>query len=158
QEQYQAVVQQQRAQRVDRRDDRRDFRQDRREDRREFRQDRRDDRRDFRQDVRQDRRAWSRDWRRDQRYNWQDYRNYNRNIFRSQPYYAPYRNYSYSRFSIGMILDQLFFGRNYWLSDPGYYRLPQAPYGYQWVRYYDDVLLVDTYTGRVVDVIYDFFW
>jgi len=26
------------------------------------------------------------------------------------------------------------------------------------VRYYDDVVLVDTYTGEVVDVIYDFFW
>jgi len=26
------------------------------------------------------------------------------------------------------------------------------------VRYYDDVLLIDTYTGQVVDVIYDFFW
>ena len=29
---------------------------------------------------------------------------------------------------------------------------------YRWVRYYDDVLLVDIYSGEVVDVIYDFFW
>jgi len=26
------------------------------------------------------------------------------------------------------------------------------------VRYYDDVILVDVYTGEVLDVIYDFFW
>ena len=26
------------------------------------------------------------------------------------------------------------------------------------LRYYDDVLLVDTYSGEVVDVIYEFFW
>ena len=29
---------------------------------------------------------------------------------------------------------------------------------YRWVRYYDDVLLVDIYSGEVVDVIHDFFW
>jgi Ni/Co efflux regulator RcnB len=57
-----------------------------------------------------------------------------------------------------MVLDRLFWGRNYWLNDPYQYRLPPAPYGYVWVRYYDDVLLVDTYNGRVVDVIHDFFW
>jgi len=26
------------------------------------------------------------------------------------------------------------------------------------VRYYDDAVLVNIYTGEVVDVIYDFFW
>ena len=50
------------------------------------------------------------------------------------------------------------FGNRYWINDPWQYRLP-AVYGpYQWVRYYDDVLLVDTYTGEVVDVIHNFFW
>ena len=35
----------------------------------------------------------------------------------------------------------------------------ESLYGpYRWVRYYDDVLLVDVYSGEVVDVIYDFFW
>ncbi len=36
--------------------------------------------------------------------------------------------------------------------------MPPAEYGTRWVRYYDDVLLVDTYTGEVIDVIHDFFW
>ena len=42
-------------------------------------------------------------------------------------------------------------------SDPKY-GLPYAPPGYQWVRYYDDALLVDTWSGQVVDVINNFFW
>ena len=52
----------------------------------------------------------------------------------------------------------MFFGSRYQINDPWRYRLP-AVYGpYRWVRYYDDVLLVDIYSGEVVDVIYDFFW
>ena len=155
-EQRQEVRQDVRSGRVDLdRDTRRDVRQDRREDRRDWRGDRRDDRRDWRND----RRDWRRDWRNDRRYDWNGYRNQNRFIFRLNPYYSPYGyGYGYRRFGIGSILDSLLFGRNYWVSDPWQYRLPPAPPGYQWVRYYNDVVLVDTYTGRIEDVIYDFFW
>ena len=105
-----------------------------------------------------DARRWDRDWRRDNRYDWSRHRTTNRNVFRLGTYYSPYRNYSYRRVGIGFALDSLFFGSRYWISDPWQYRLP-AVYGpYRWVRYFDDVLLVDTYTGEVVDVIYDFFW
>jgi hypothetical protein len=102
--------------------------------------------------------SWNRNWRGDNRYDWQRYRYSNRNLFRSGGYYAPYRGYSYNRLNIGFILDSLFYSNRYWLSDPYQYRLPAAPYGTQWVRYYDDVVLVDVYTGEVLDVIYDFFW
>jgi hypothetical protein len=101
---------------------------------------------------------WNRDWRRDSRYDWQRYRNNNRNIYRIGHYYAPYRNYSYRRLSTGFYLDSLFFGSRYWINDPWYYRLPPADGPFRWIRYYDDALLVDTYTGEVVDVIYNFFW
>ena len=101
---------------------------------------------------------WNRNWRSDNRYDWQRYRYSNRNLFRSGGYYAPYRGYSYNRLNIGFILDSLFYSNRYWLGDPYQYRLPAAPYGTQWVRYYDDVVLVDVYTGEVLDVIYDFFW
>ena len=40
----------------------------------------------------------------------------------------------------------------------GYYRLPPAYGGTRWIRYFDDALLVDTYSGEVIDVIHDFFW
>ena len=73
-------------------------------------------------------------------------------------YYSPYRGYGYNRLSIGLILDSLFYSNRYWLNDPYQYRLPAAPYGTQWVRYYNDVVLVDTYTGEVLDVIENFFW
>ena len=160
-DQYRAVTEQQRSQAQaegrnwsgDSRREQRDWNQDRREIRRD-----RDGNRDWNRDGRRDGRGWNRSWRNDNRYDWQRYRNSNRFIFRVQPYYSPYRGYGYSRFSIGQFLDQLFWGRNYWINDPWTYRLPAAPYGYQWVRYYNDVVLVDTYTGEVVDVIHDFFW
>ena len=59
---------------------------------------------------------------------------------------------------MGFYLDSLFFGSNYWIADPWQYRLPDVYGPYRWIRYYDDAVLVDTYTGEVVDVIHDFFW
>lgn len=102
---------------------------------------------------------WNRGWRNDRRYDWNRYRNQYRNHYRLPRYYNPYGyGYGYRRFGIGIYLDSLFFGSNYWLNDPWEYRLPPAPYGARWVRYYDDVLLVDMRSGYVIDVIYDFFW
>ena len=79
-------------------------------------------------------------------------------MYRPGPYYAPYRSHRYSRLSIGFYLDSLFFQPRFFITDPWAYRLPPVYGPYQWVRYYDDVLLVDIYTGEVVDVINDFFW
>lgn len=102
---------------------------------------------------------WSNDWRRDRRYDWRSYRNHNRDYYRLPRYAHPYGyNYGYRRFSIGIVLDNLFYSDRYWISDPWDYRLPPAYGPYRWVRYYDDVLLVDLRNGRVVDVIYSFFW
>jgi Ni/Co efflux regulator RcnB len=115
-----------------------------------------DDRRWSDRDGRRDR--WDRNWRSDNRYDWQRYRYSNRNAFHIGRYYSPYRNHRYSRFSIGLFLGSAFFGDRYWINDPWQYRLPPAYEGTRWVRYYDDVLLVDLYTGEVIDVIYDFFW
>ena len=67
-------------------------------------------------------------------------------------------NYGYRRFSIGVTLGSLLFSQNYWIDDPFFYRLPPAYGPYRWVRYYNDALLVDIYTGEVVDVEYDIFW
>lgn len=116
-----------------------------------------DNRRGFEADRRQG--SWNRDWRRDQRFNWQTYRTSNRDLFRGRHYYAPYGwNYGYRRFSIGITLNNLLFDQQYWIDDPYTYRLPPVDGRYRWVRYYDDVLLVDVRTGQVVDAIYDFFW
>lgn len=118
----------------------------------------RDRRGDNRWTNNQNTRNWDRNWRRNNRYDWNGYRNSNRNVYRIGRYYAPYNNYGYRRLSIGFGLDSMFFGSRYWINDPWQYRLPSVYGPYRWVRYFDDVLLVDTYSGEVVDVIYDFFW
>jgi hypothetical protein len=102
-------------------------------------------------------RRWSGDWRRDNRYDWRTYRNRYSSLYRLGRYYDPY-GYSYRRFSIGFSLWPSYYGSNNWLNDPWQYRLPPAYGPYRWVRYYDDALLVNIYTGQVVDVIYSFFW
>ena len=159
------------------------YRQDRRDDRQDYRRDRRDDRQDVRRnDNRNDRNvnrggnwggndrnwnrndgnrggSWNRNWRSDRRYDWSGWRNQNRNQYRLPRYYAPRGyNYGYQRFGIGVTLGAILFSQNYWINDPWEYRLPAADGPYRWVRYYNDALLVDTYSGEVVDVIYDIFW
>ena len=103
-------------------------------------------------------RNWDHRWRDNNRYDWQRYRNTNRSAFHVGAYYAPYRYYTYRRYGIGSTLGSLFYGSSYWITNPWQYRLPDVWGPYRWVRYYDDVLLVDVYTGQVVDVIHDFFW
>jgi Ni/Co efflux regulator RcnB len=100
---------------------------------------------------------WSSDWRRDHRYDWRNYRDRHRSLFRLSRYFDPY-GYNYRRFSIGFNLGSSYYGSNYWLDDPWMYRLPPAYGPYRWVRYYDDALLVNIYTGQVADVLYNFFW
>ena len=103
-------------------------------------------------------RRWDNGWRNDRRYDWYSYRNSHRHVYRLGNYHAPYRGYYYRPLSIGFMLDSLFFSSRYWINDPWQYRLPAAYGPYRWVRYYDDALLVDIYSGEVVDVIRDFFW
>lgn len=102
---------------------------------------------------------WNRSWRNDRRYDWQGYRNSNRYAYRLSQYYAPRGwNYGYRRFDIGTTLFAGLFAQNYWIGNPYEYRLPPVEWPFQWVRYYDDALLVDTETGEVVDVISGIFW
>jgi hypothetical protein len=102
-------------------------------------------------------RHWSSDWRRDRRYNWYDWRRRNRHLFRIGFYSDPF-GWGYQRYSIGWRLWPSYYGRHFWMDDPWMYRLPPAYGPYRWVRYYDDALLVNIYTGQVVDVEYNFFW
>ncbi|MGN6277634.1 MAG: RcnB family protein, partial [Sphingomonas sp.] len=102
---------------------------------------------------------WNRSWRNDNRYDWQHYRSYNRNAYRLPRYYAPYGwSYGYRSFGVGAIIDSMLFDQSYWIDDPYDYRLPDVYGPYRWVRYYNDALLVDIYTGEVVDVVHDIFW
>lgn len=107
----------------------------------------------------EERRAWNHGWRDDDRYDWNDYRSAYRNAYRLPRYYAPYGwGGGYRRFGVGVSLQSSLWGRNYWIDDPWAYRLPDAYGSYRWVRYYDDALLVDLRSGRVVDAVYGIFW
>jgi len=108
-------------------------------------------------DKNHDGRRWTSNWRNDHRYNWRSYRSRYSSLYHLGRYNDPF-GYGYRRFSIGFNLFPSYYSSNYWLNDPYQYRLPPAYGPYRWVRYYNDALLVDTYTGEVVDVIYGFFW
>ena len=62
------------------------------------------------------------------------------------------------RYGVGWRLWPSYYRNSFWLNDPWQYRLPPAYGPFRWIRYYDDALLVNIYTGEVVDVVYDFFW
>jgi Ni/Co efflux regulator RcnB len=100
---------------------------------------------------------WSGDWRNDHRYDWRHYRDRNRSIFRIGVYFDPF-GWNYRRYNVGWRLWPSYYSSRYWLNDPWMYRLPYAPPGYRWIRYYDDAVLVDTWDGQIVDVIHNFFW
>jgi Ni/Co efflux regulator RcnB len=142
------------------REDIRDARGDIREERRELREARRDgDRRDIREE-RHDVRDAQRDLRREQndaRGDWRAYRERDRNAYRMPAYVGP-RGYSYRAVNRGYRLPNGYYAQRYWIADPYRYRLPRASGRDRWVRYGNDVLLVDTRNGQVQDVIRNFFW
>ena len=102
--------------------------------------------------------SWNRDWRGDSRYDWRSYRRGNDRTFRAPRYYGP-QGYDrgYRRWSTGYRVQPAYYGQNYWISRPDLYRLPPAYGGYRWVRYYDDVALVDIRSGLIADILYSFF-
>lgn len=100
---------------------------------------------------------WNTDWRNDHRYDWHNWRSHHHSRYHLHTYIDPF-GWGYYRYWIGWRLWPRYYASSYWISDPWYYRLPPAPPGTRWIRYYNDALLVDMWTGEVIDVIHDFFW
>jgi len=63
----------------------------------------------------------------------------------------------YRRWAYGEFLPVGWFAAEFWIDDYFDYDLPVPPYGYEWVRSGPDALLVDTYTGEVVEAVYGVF-
>ncbi len=101
--------------------------------------------------------GWRRDWRRDRRHDWRRHRDHNRHLYRWGFYHDPF-GWTYRPWHVGWHLHPRHLSSRFWIADPWRFRLPVVYGPYRWVRYYDDVLLVDLRTGRVVDVIRNFFW
>ncbi|HEX4762159.1 MAG TPA: RcnB family protein [Sphingomicrobium sp.] len=106
---------------------------------------------------RRDRPNWSTSWRHHSRHDWHSWRKRHRSLFRLGFYFDPF-GWRYRPYSIGWRLWPSYYSSRFWINDPWQYRLPYAPPGYRWIRYYNDAILVDTWNGEVVDVIYNFFW
>jgi len=87
-----------------------------------------------------DRGAWQGNEQAQRRYHWNSYQ-------RPPGWY-------YRRWTYGMILPSLFWGRQYWIDSYWTYGLSDPPYGYVWVRYGDDALLVNVEDGDILRVIY----
>jgi Ni/Co efflux regulator RcnB len=66
--------------------------------------------------------------------------------------------YRYQRWTFGMTLPSIFWANNYWIDDYSYYGLGAPPPGTVWVRYNDDAILIDRYTGEILEVVYDQFY
>ena len=131
-----------------------------RQDQREVRHDRQDvaaarrygnpgDVRAARQELREDRQETREDWR--------DYRRTHGGDFRRGGYAGP-RGYRYRPVNVGYRFAPEYYGRNYWVNDWQRYRLQRPGYGQQWVRYGNDVVLIDLRSGRVATVFNSFFY
>ena len=125
----------------------RDLQEERRDLNRAYRYGDRRDVRKQQRDVRRAEREYSKDLR--------DYRRSHRNVYRRGHWEAPFRYQSWNR---GAKMGRDYYGSRYYLSDPHRYRLPPARGNLRWVRHYDDVLLVNVVTGRVMSVHRNFFW
>ena len=79
--------------------------------------------------------------------------------FKIGPYRAPkgHDDWKYRRWHSGEILPPIFWGSDYLISDFWLFDLDIPPVGYEWVRYGNDALLVNTTTGEVVQEVYDSF-
>jgi Ni/Co efflux regulator RcnB len=99
--------------------------------------------------------------------NWRQYqRNFNARLYQRNynaarryhwtPYQRP-NGWIYRRWTFGQILPSLFWGRNYWVDRYMDYGLMDPPYGYVWVRYGDDALLVNVENGRILRVVYNLY-
>ena len=143
--------------------DRQDVREERRElnrayrngDPREIREERREYRgavREYRDDRRDAIRDNDRNWGRN---DWRQYRNTNRDIYRGNGWQS---NYRYQQFRPGLRIGTGYYSPRYYVNDYSRYRLPRPGYNQRWVRHYNDVLLIDTRRGIVIDVIRNLYW
>ena len=108
------------------------------------RMDRRHEMREDRRDLRHDRRELQR-----------DRRDYQRNRV---AYVSPYRGWRYQPVTMGYQLRPAFYGQRYWVNDYGRYNVAAPRPNLRWVRYGNDLLLVNVRSGRVFEVRHNVAW
>ena len=130
-----------------------------RQDSREIRHDRRDVREAQAYGDRGDVRGARQELREDRQERREDRRDFNRShAYRVGAYRGP-NGYRYRPVNVGYRFAPAYYGRDYWINDYARYRLPRPGYGYQrWIRYGNDVVLIDTRSGQTVQVYNGFFY
>lgn len=68
------------------------------------------------------------------------------------------QGYGYRRWGVGQDLPLLFLSDQFFFDSYADYGIGPPPYGYRWVRYGPDLLLVGDRTGRIRQVIYGVFY
>ena len=107
-----------------------------------------------REDVRNERQDL-REAKQERREDWRDYRQSNRNVFRGNRFNAPFR---YRTFNNGVGIGSSYYAPRYRVNNYSNYRLSQPGRYQTYVRHYNDVLLVNTRTGRVIRAYRGFYW
>jgi Ni/Co efflux regulator RcnB len=79
-------------------------------------------------------------------------RHFHAGLYRAPP------GYHYRRWGFGEFLPAIYWGRDYWITDFLAFGLFAPPGGYIWVRYGPDALLIDQYTGEIIQVDYGVFY
>lgn len=118
-------------------------------DQRDVREERRDVQ-DQRRDVREARQEYREDLR-----DYRQYRGTNRQAFRGPAFRA---NFRYQQFRPGARIAPNYYNQRFVVNNYRNYRLPTPGARQHWVRHYNDVLLVNARTGRVIRVIPNFYW
>jgi Ni/Co efflux regulator RcnB len=77
--------------------------------------------------------------------------------FHARAWVAP-RGFHYRRFSVGERIPGILLAADFFLDDYAAYGLEYPGTEYVWVRDGDDAVLVDRYTGDVIEVEYDVFY
>jgi Ni/Co efflux regulator RcnB len=123
----------------------------------EIRNDRADVREE-RQELREARRYGDRDDVREERREYREARQElreDRADRRRSRYVSPERNWSYNRVRTGYQLRPAFYSTRYHVSDYARRGLARPGRFQEWIRYGDDLLLVNVRTGRVLQAIYN---
>jgi Ni/Co efflux regulator RcnB len=127
--------------------DRQEIREEKRDVKHAQRSGSRHDVRHQRQDVREAKQEYREDWR--------EYRQKNRRVFQGSRFDAPFR---YRSFNNGVNIGASYYAPRYRLNNYSNFRLPHPGRYQTYVRHYDDVLLINTRTGRVIRVYRGFYW
>ncbi|HWJ68565.1 MAG TPA: RcnB family protein [Sphingobium sp.] len=96
---------------------------------------------------------------RDTRHNVRDTRQDRQRVIREYNRTNPWRAapFRYTRFNVGARIQPSYYGSRYVVKDYQRFHWSRPGANQRWVRHYDDALLVNTRTGRVVKVIYNAF-